>query len=227
MKLNTSSALDATIIALASLSSQGRAQNSNAGNVTSGVEPCALISALAAANVTTFEADIAMACLQSVPVDVAGDVDLIDGIKVLFQFQSTLPYLSDPPPGYLYSAVDILASLDAIQADVQAGIYTNDYDVQMDIYNLVVSAYDFHFNWVPDLVTVFNWNRQGSLLSLSSDGLSLPDVYDSSDVKALAASNPSNYPPSPVTSINGVDTESWLNEFAAGPYARNIQSGKF
>ncbi|KAK0357513.1 hypothetical protein LTR02_014489 [Friedmanniomyces endolithicus] len=215
MKLNTSSALDATIIALASLSSQGRAQNSNAGNVTSGVEPCALISALAAANVTTFEADIAMACLQSVPVDVAGDVDLIDGIKVLFQFQSTLPYLSDPPPGYLYSAVDILASLDAIQADVQAGIYTNDYDVQMDIYNLVVSAYDFHFNWVPDLVTVFNWNRQGSLLSLSSDGLSLPDVYDSSDVKALAASNPSNYPPSPVTSINGVDTESWLNEFAA------------
>ncbi|KAK0284967.1 hypothetical protein LTR35_000304 [Friedmanniomyces endolithicus] len=126
MKLNTSSALDATIIALASLSSQGRAQNSTAGNVTSGVEPCALISALAAANVTTFEADIAMACLQSVPVDVAGDVDLIDGIKVLFQFQSTLPYLSDPSPGYLYSSVDIMASLDAIQADVQAGIYTND-----------------------------------------------------------------------------------------------------
>ncbi|KAK1087087.1 hypothetical protein LTR33_001246 [Friedmanniomyces endolithicus] len=214
------SALSATIVTFASLSSIVKAQNSTAGNSTLDVEPCALISALAAYNVSMFDADIAMACLRSIPVDVAGDVDEIDGLKVMVQFQSTLPYLKDPPPGYLYPAVDILASLVAIQADVQAGIYTSEYDVQMDLYNLVVSAYDFHFIWVPDLVSVFSWNRQGALVSLSSDGLSLPDVYDFRDVVALAASNSSRYQPSPITSINGVGTESWLNEFAAGAYAQ-------
>lgn len=226
MKLDASSALSATIITLASLSSLVSAQDSTAGNNSMDLEPCALLGALASHNVSRFDADIAMACVQSVPVDVTGDIDLIDGMKVLFQFQSTLPYLKDPPPGYLYPAVDIMASLDAIQADVKAGIYRSEYDVQMDLYNLVVSAYDLHFVWIPDLVDVFKWRRRGALLSLSSDGLILPNVYDSLDVMALAASNSSDYQPSPIALINGVGVESWLNEFAAGSYHRNMQSGK-
>ncbi|KAK0290485.1 hypothetical protein LTR35_002429 [Friedmanniomyces endolithicus] len=215
MKFGNSFTLGAIIVTFVSLSSIVSAQNSTAGNSSLDLGPCALLGALASHNVSMFDADLAMACLQSVPVDVTGDIDLIDGMKVLFQFQGTLPYLKDPPPGYLYPAVDIMASLDAIQADVKAGIYTSEYDVQMDLYNLVVSAYDFHFVWIPDLVDVFKWRRRGALLSLSSDGLILPDVYDSLDVMALAASNSSDYRPSPIALINGVGVESWLNEFAA------------
>lgn len=79
---------------------------------------------------------------------------------------------------YLYAGVDVIGSLDEISSKLQAGGYGSDYDVQLDLYKLVSSTYDFHFNWVPDLVGAFAWNRQGALISVSSDGLSLPDIYD-------------------------------------------------
>ncbi|KAK3618254.1 hypothetical protein LTR56_003843 [Elasticomyces elasticus] len=215
MTFSTRSALRAGMLGL--FIAQSIAQNSSYSNSTAKLEPCAVLSAAAANGITQFDAGLAMACLQSIPVDVDGDIQEILGLKVLVQFQSDLAYLKDPPPGYLYPGVDILGGLDAILADVQAGAYKSDYDVQLDLYKLVTSAYDFHFNWVPDLVDVFGWMREGKLISLSSDSVSLPEVYDFQDLHAFGPHNfsSSSYTPSAVTNINGVDSETWLNEFAA------------
>jgi hypothetical protein len=191
------------------------AQNITSTNSTAGTEPCAQLTKATVANVTQLDAAVAYACLQSIPVDVDGDIAEIEGLKVLVQFESDLSYLKDPPPGFLYPAVDILGSLDKIQTDVKNGVYKNDYDVQNDLYSLVVSAYDFHFNWVPDLLGAFNWFRAGSLISLSSDGTSLPSVYDTLDYHALLKPNTSDYTPSAVSEINGIEVEQWLNEYAA------------
>ncbi|KAK5714801.1 hypothetical protein LTR17_017048 [Elasticomyces elasticus] len=215
MTLSSRSALRASMLGL--FVSQSIAQNSTYSNSTTTLEPCAQLSIAVAQNTSMLDAGIAVACLQSIPVDVDGDIQEIEGLKVLVQFQSDIAYLKDPPPGFLYPGVDVLGTLDAILADVEAGAYKSDFDVQMDLYNLITSTYDFHFNWVPDLVSVFSWTRKGSLVSLSSDGLSLPEVYDARDVPTLSHSNSSSsdYTPSVVTQINGVDTETWLNEFAA------------
>ncbi|KAK3613789.1 hypothetical protein LTR56_027674 [Elasticomyces elasticus] len=219
MRLISSLAICAFAITVGPLSSQGRAQNLTTGYNTLTAQPCAQLSATAVQNVTNFVAGIAMACLQSIPVNVSGDVEVINGLTMLLRSQSTLPYLKNPPPGYLYPGVDVLGSLDSILADLEVETYASEYDVQMDLYNLVNSAYDFHFTWIPDVVAVFSWNRKGGLISVSSDGLSLPDVSRSVDFPALVASSSSSYQTSPITLINGVDVESWLNAFAAvNPY---------
>ncbi|KAK4919039.1 hypothetical protein LTR49_013210 [Elasticomyces elasticus] len=215
MTFSTRSALRASMLGL--FMSQSIAQNPCYSNSTAKPEPCALLSAAAANGIHKLDAGIAMACLQSIPVDVEGDIQEIQGLKVLVQFQSDLAYLKDPPPGYLYPGVDILGGLHSILADVQAGAYKSDYDVQLDLYKLVASAYDYHFEWIPDLVDVFGWVRGGRLISLSSDSVSLPEVYDFQDLHAFGppSCSSSSYTPSAVTHINGVDIETWLNEFAA------------
>ncbi|KAK4890915.1 hypothetical protein LTR27_010488 [Elasticomyces elasticus] len=222
MTFNTRSALRASMLGL--FITQSIAQNPYYSNSTTKLEPCAVLSAAAANDLHKLDAGIAMTCLQSVPVDVDGDIQEIQGLKVLVQFQSDLAYLKDPPPGYLYPGVDILGGLDAILADIQAGAYKSDYDVQLDLYKLVNSAYNFHFGWIPDLLHIFQWTRDGRLISLSSDGVSLPEVYDYEDLHAFGPSNfsSSSYTPSAITLINGVDSETWLNEFAAlNPYGHD------
>ncbi|KAK5686512.1 hypothetical protein LTS10_002632 [Elasticomyces elasticus] len=219
MTFSTRSALRASMLGF--FIAQSIAQSSSYSNSTARLEPCAALSAAAANGIHKLDAGIAMACLQSIPVDVDGDIQENLGLKVLVQFQSDLTYLKDPPPGYLYPGVDILGGLDSILADVQAGAYKSDYDVQLDLYKLVVSAYDYHFEWVPDLVDIFEWIRDGFLISTSSDSVSLPEVYDFQDLHAFGppSCSSSSYTPSAVTLINGVDSETWLNEFAAlNPY---------
>jgi hypothetical protein len=53
------------------------------------------------------------------------------------------------------------------------------------------------------------------LISVSTDGLALPEVYSYPDGPALWYSNATNYTASPITKINGVDVETYLNERAA------------
>jgi len=98
MKSLAANALRATLACILFIS-QSRAQNTTFSNTTASVEPCAQISAAVADGATYLDVSVAMACLQSVPVDVERDVAEIDGLKVLFQFQSDLAYLKDPPPG--------------------------------------------------------------------------------------------------------------------------------
>ncbi|KAK3115106.1 hypothetical protein LTR53_005883 [Teratosphaeriaceae sp. CCFEE 6253] len=93
------------------------------------------------------DAGVGVACLQSSPVDVDGDVEAISGRKLMLQCQSDLacpkdrpPTLTPPPVETPYPGVDV-------RADVERGRYTNDYDVQMGL-DVVASAYDFYFDWV-------------------------------------------------------------------------------
>ena len=117
------------------------------------------------------------ACLRSVPVDTAGDTKLLKGLKTMINFQSDLSYIADPPPGWLYPAVDIPGVLDSILSKFQSGGYSCEYDLQLDISNLITSAYDFHLTYSVDIINnVFGWTRSASLVSVSKDGTSLPDV---------------------------------------------------
>ena len=76
------------------------------------------------------------------------------------------------------------------------------------------SPYDFHFYVRQDILTVFYYLRAESLISVAKTPTSLPSVYGDRDRFALAG-NSSDYQPSPVVKINGVDVEEWINEFAA------------
>ncbi|KAK3615140.1 hypothetical protein LTR56_026778 [Elasticomyces elasticus] len=169
--------------------------------------PCAQLAAAAKGPVAP--ADMAMACLLSIPLDVDRALADIRGLKIQAQFQSDLPYLKAPPPDYYYPALDIIASLDAVARDVEAGLYTSEYAVQFELTQIIVSARDCHFNYLPDLTESFIWQRAGFLVSVSPDGVSLPDIYYHTDLDQLD----SHLEESRVTHVNGLDVETWASEF--------------
>jgi hypothetical protein len=110
-------------------------------------------------------------------VDTAGDIKLLQSLKTMINFQSDLSYIADPPPGWLYPPVDVPGVLDSILSKLQGGEYSCEYDLQMDVYDLITSVYDFHLTYEIDILyNVFIWVRSASLVSVSKDGTSLPDV---------------------------------------------------
>lgn len=106
-------------------------------------------------------------------------VAFIEFIEPYIQFQSTLAYLKNPPPGWLFPGVDVLGGLTQMKALLLSGGYKTQWDFEKDVWSLVnILPHDFHFNLPLPLVSVFEFAvLKGSLVSISSDGLSLPKVF--------------------------------------------------
>lgn len=115
--------------------------------------------------------------MQSVPYNRTLGVAQIAWIQNFLQFQSTLAYLKEPPSTYGLPAVDLMGGLNSISMSIALGRYSNEYDIEVDIYNLNNSAHDGHLWYLPALVGFFRYNRIVSLVSVSLDGTQAPKVY--------------------------------------------------
>ncbi|KAH8898162.1 hypothetical protein GQ53DRAFT_629251, partial [Thozetella sp. PMI_491] len=155
---------------------------------------------------------LALACLQSIPVDVANDVALIDYILPFITFQSTLGYLKDPPKGYLIPGVDVVGGFQEIRQKLRNGGYTNQFEFTQDITSIITAAADGHFNYSPGLSSVFTFYRSLNLASVSEDGLALPKIFVYNDIVGNTATD---YTPSDVVSIDGVDITTFIIEYGA------------
>ncbi|KAI0538578.1 hypothetical protein GGR58DRAFT_467765 [Xylaria digitata] len=149
-------------------------------------------------------------CLLSLPFDKKKARQFLTEIKKYIQFQSTLEVLQNPPDTYLSPAVDILGGLDEIDSTQ----YTNQYQFDFDLRNLIRSATDGHFFIFPCSLAAFTFYRQetGWLASISEDGLAQPEIYLGADVAAISLGNSTV---SPVTKINGKDVIEYLETVAA------------
>jgi hypothetical protein len=154
-------------------------------------------------------AELALACLKSVPISRTDASTTIEGLKKMVEFQSTISYLKDPPKGWPNEKVDLVAGLTDIGTKVSNGDYTNEYDFENDIASLFVKAHDGHlsFNGMA-YAGAFRWRRstQIALISASKDGSELPKVWAIGDFNKTNTS----YEPSPVTKINDQDIGSFL-----------------
>lgn len=75
-------------------------------------------------------------------------------------------------------SVDILGGLEDIQQRINDNAYSGELPFQLDLASLIFSARDGHFVFLPDLLDIFIFERTiGSLLSVSLDGDSLPEIY--------------------------------------------------
>ena len=71
-------------------------------------------------------------------------------------------------------------------------------------------------------MTVMTFVRNNSLVSVSKDGVSLPEVYVDLDLRMIAGtSNATHYAASPVSSINSVPIEDFLVDLAATESAQD------
>jgi hypothetical protein len=178
-------------------------------------QACGQISELVAGESSEFpvvDAELAHACLKSLPFYSDDASSTIDEIKKIVEFQSTLSYLKDPPKGWPNDAVDIVAGLDKIKSDVESGQYDNEFDFETDIASLMVKAHDGHLGWNGMAYAgIFRWRRSSAfaLVSASQDGSEVPQVWALEDFNGTVG-----YDPSPVTQIDGKDVESFLQDEA-------------
>lgn len=185
-----------------------------------GQEPCAAISsAIAAAPVDARKvvpAELGMKCLMSVPLDKEGNIKLIDDLKLFVKWQSNIAYLKNPPTNYTEKPVDIMGELDTMQKQLSTDGFKTEYDFQMEMMTLFNRAYDNHFAYQPDiLASAMQFQRPPGteLVSVSSDGRALPEIYTYQDIRK--ANNDSSFKPSPVKMINGMSVITYLQNASA------------
>ncbi|KAI1120080.1 hypothetical protein F5Y10DRAFT_259121 [Nemania abortiva] len=156
--------------------------------------------------VPTVAASKAYECLKSVPVHKEPAIRLLDELKPFLEWQSDQVFLKDPPSDYPYPPVDILGELETIRSNLQSGKYTGELEWQEDLFkNIVGKPHNGHLAYHPDLLTVpFEWVRPWTLVSVSSDGDSLPVIKVLED--AVSPSKESSH----VVKINGVDAATFI-----------------
>ncbi|PSN65502.1 hypothetical protein BS50DRAFT_496323 [Corynespora cassiicola Philippines] len=184
-----------------------------------GAEPCAVVSSAIAAAPTgarkVIPAELGMKCLESVPLDREGNVKLIDDLKLYVQWQSNIAYLKNPPADYTEDPVDMIGEMESMQKQLASGGFANEYEFQSQLMTLFSRAYDNHLAWQPDIMAgVMQFQRPPGteLVSVSADGMSLPEIYAYRDLEL--AKNDSSFQPSPVRTINGQGVDEYLETVA-------------
>jgi hypothetical protein len=193
-------------------------------SATTGREPCAVISSAIAAMPSggrpIVPAELGVQCLQSVPLDKEGNAKLIDDLKLYVKWQSNIAYLKNPPADYTEKPVDVVGELDKLKAQLSTSGIASEYDFQMKVMNVFDRAYDNHFVWQPDiLASAMQFQRPPGteLVSISKDGVAVPEIYTYRDV--LKANNDTSFKPSPVQMIDGVAARDYLaNASALGDF---------
>jgi hypothetical protein len=122
--------------------------------------------------------EVAYSCLRSVPLYKEPALELLRSLRGFLQIHSTLDYLATPPPGYLFPAIDLAGTLDSIYSKVENDEYSNEYDLQIDLFLLSRLGKDDHFTFTGDLLSLFSFTRNMDyLISLSEDGIEIPAIY--------------------------------------------------
>lgn len=177
--------------------------------------PCAVVAARLARS-TVVAAQAAFDCLDSVPVNVQGNSQLIDELKVVWQFQSELVWLKNPGSDWEHGSLDIIAELDKIKGSLSS--FKSEYAVQLAIQNITIRTGNYHFNYSPDILQVFRFRRPFNVASISSDGKALPKLYFHDDVEALAGGS------SDVSDISGINGQKPYDFLKSTFYSQYLDS---
>ena len=202
------------LIGLASAQGDITRSSASASPVKRADEPCAaVISLLSTDKQDRIPASLAFDCLNSVPVDVAGDKKLIDELKLVWQWHSEIIEEKRAPSDWGNGPLDAQKELDNIKSGLDSNKFNNEFQVQEAIDNITIRSGNFHWNYDPDILQLFWWQRRLGLVSVSSDPKSLPKIYVDSDLNETEHPNHSSWI-SEITKINGIDAYSYLGNLS-------------
>lgn len=104
----------------------------------------------------------------------------------------------------------MFTTLQDIRNKVSNGSYSGEFEFQQELYIKVFgAAHDGHFVYYPDLLTIpFDWNRPLSLVSISPDQSTLPEIYIYQDVVNKTTVGDASV----VSLINGIDATAYLED---------------
>ena len=139
--------------------------------------------------------DLAHQCLTSMPFESNRAVTFLNQVRKYLEFQSTVDVLKSrrhqrdylltwltwvglgPPSGYMMPATDLLGGIDSITIKARNDGYASQFEMDLEVSNLIRSAYDGHLAFQLCSQAIFNYEIDMPLLSISTDGLDLPEVY--------------------------------------------------
>jgi hypothetical protein len=71
-----------------------------------------------------------------------------------------------------------VGKLNSIKANLEDGVYPNEYLFQVDLYQVFALGHDGHFIFYPDAISkAIEFGMGPSLVSISSDGSEIPRIY--------------------------------------------------
>jgi hypothetical protein len=158
-----------------------------------------------------FNASLIYECLTSVPFNAAVATDFIQYYNDTIQFQSTLQYLKNPPTSYQQPGIDLVGGLAKLQSGINNGVFQNQYQFEAALAALLIAAHDSHLILDSGILAAFSFGSPTDLVSVSEDGIQTPKVYIATDI----AYNYGQFTPSAITTINGEDVITYLENFAA------------
>ena len=120
-------------------------------------------------------------CLATVPFNQTVATQFLKYYKDTLEFQSTLTYLKNPPSSYQQPGVDLLGGLDRLQRDVDTGIFSNEYQFEIALQDLVYAAHDGHVFLYGGATDIFSFGSPFYISSVSPDGIAIPEIYITSE----------------------------------------------
>ncbi|KAJ5632661.1 Interphotoreceptor retinol-binding [Penicillium lividum] len=181
------------------------------------IEPCAQITNLVSSGnqyqttTTSVSHELAYECLMSMPFDSDRAVVFLNQVRKMLEFQSTVDILKNPPSGYDMPSTDLLGGIDSILEKVDNGAYSSQFEMDLDVSSLILSAHDGHLAFQLCSQSIFSFQVDLPLVSISSDGLSVPEVFTLSDAKAQKSGSKDV---SSIESINGTAVADYLELYA-------------
>ncbi|KAM7202005.1 putative peptidase [Rhypophila sp. PSN 637] len=157
----------------------------------------------------TVPATLAVECLATVPNKPEPAARLVKSLRAFVAWQSSLAFLKDPPPGYVFPAVDIDGGLANISTTAEAGGFASEFDFQLAIVKLIVSAHDGHFVFRPDIFKAFVFRNRLAfdIVTVSEDGVQIPKLYHLAGANSTTGGPPfqNTTLPRAIVKINGED----------------------
>lgn len=97
---------------------------------------------------------------------------------------------ADPPPAYPVPGIDLKAGLDDIKKKAVENVYRSQFDFDSDVVKLILAARDEHLSVEMCSINVVQFTNDYPLVSISKNGIDLPEVYTHRELLHFAV-----YPP--------------------------------
>lgn len=153
------------------------------------------------------DAKVAYECATSVSLDASDAVAMIDVVKSYLGFQTTLVFNANPPDSYQQPTIDVRNRLEELARRVENGDYDNQYDFDVALQSIFYAVHDGHYSLDMGVYGLFSWLLPDTLVSVSSDGQEIPEVYARSDIRNDVDNA------SPIVEIEGDSVFSYLASY--------------
>ncbi|KAJ5093605.1 hypothetical protein N7456_009466 [Penicillium angulare] len=165
--------------------------------------------------------ELGLECLHSMPFESERAVKFVKEYRKWLLFQSDLELLKNPPAGYQMPPTDLIGILDNIEKKAADNDYKSQYEFDSAIQKMLASAFDGHLNIQLCSSTIMVFSNNVPLISISTNGTTIPEVYTITDAKGLQTHKDKV---SPIVSINGEDVESYLGKISLGDNSQDYDA---